>query len=370
MNTYINPNIYGITAESFERYLVSKGWSRDKKFKNFNLMVFNYRNLDRKIALPSSEKLDDFYIKLNDILKTIAIFENRTKDEIIKELLSVYFDKLEFRIISEISKNGKLPLDYASNCIEGLKELILYSACAENNAVPVCQRATPLAQNILNNFNLAQTEVGSFVINIDIKVVDEKKQQLAAIGCEDLTSFEHRIVKRINTAFHQVEDAIENKKSPSSMAETAFEKGITANMCEAFLKMKPERGDIEINTIIRYASAISTEANTKNEIKIKNNHFWFMDELAKIYRDKTIYQDVILNGFVKMLSKKNIENTIHLHTKYEGKYRSIMMVLSDAHYRIACNSHRDELEVEVSGELDMSKRNWVLTKISDFKLVK
>lgn len=87
------------------------------------------------------------------------------------------------RIKSKISEKGELPLGYASSCIEGLKELILYSACAENQAEAVCMRTTNSAKQILDNFRLAQTEKGSFIINIDIKVVDEENEQMVLPGC-------------------------------------------------------------------------------------------------------------------------------------------------------------------------------------------
>jgi len=115
--------LHGITAASIERYLLLKGWARDYNF-------------------------------------------------------TVYFDRMEFRIISSLSQDGKLPLDYATDCIEGLKELILYSACAEQNAQPICFRATNAAKEYLESFKLVQTEVGSFVINIDIQVVDDRAEMI------------------------------------------------------------------------------------------------------------------------------------------------------------------------------------------------
>lgn len=365
--------LHGITAASLERYLLLKGWERDYNFKNKNLMVFDYLNKQKRIAIPSSEKYDDFFVNLNELLKAVSVFEQRSIDKIVKEILTVYFDRMEFRIVSSLSQDGKLPLDYAADCIEGLKELILYSACAEQNNQPICFRATNFAKGYLENFKLAQTEAGSFVINIDIQVVDEQNEQMTFAECLPPSPFEHKIVERIYTAISQINDAVEQNKSISDMATIAYETGITANMCDALMKMKPVAGDAEIDTAIRYASALTHKISEENNIIIKNNHFYVIDELAKIYRDKVLYQDVVATGMVKSLSKRDVEyvteKTIRLFTRIDGQYRSVVIELSDEDYRVACDAHRDEQEVEVAGELDMSNRNWVMTKINHFKIV-
>lgn len=374
MNTDLNinnSNISDITAASIEKYLILKGWQRDVSFKNRNLMVFDSAKIKKRIAIPVSESFDDFFPRLSEILNTIAMFEETNVKELTKEILTSYYNILEFRIVSKMSEKGKLPLSYAVDCIEGLKELILYSACAEENPQPVCLRATNSSKNILDKFELGQTERGSFVINIDSKITEEKLQQLSFDECGGIKPFEYRVVERVHTAFEQVNSIVENKMRISEVTEYAFEKGITANMCEALLKLKPEHEDVEVFTTIRYASVITKEAGKKDCIKMSSNHFWAINEISKTYRDLTLYKDVVLKGLIKSQGRKEYEetteNTINLCTQFDGRYRNIRISLNDNDYRLACNAHRDETEVEVSGELDMSKRSWELTKINYFK---
>lgn len=374
MNAPRADKLNGITAASIERYLLLKGWIRDYNFKNKNLMVFNYPSLEKKLAISASEQFDDFFVNLDSTLQTISILEQRSIDDIVKEVLAVYFDRMEFRIVSSMSQDGKLPLDYAAECIEGLKELILYSACAEQKVQPICFRATNFAKDYLENFKLAQTDVGSFVINIDIQVVDEHTEQIAPTpDWPTPLPFEHKVVERIYTAMKQVHSAVEQKERLSDVATIAYKTGITANMCDALMKMKPVDGNTQIDATIRYASALTQRIGEANRIVIDDHHFYVIDELAKIYRDKVLCEDVVLSGMVKTLSTREMvgatEKTIRLWTRFDGQYRTISMELSDEDYRIACDAHKDELEVEVTGELDMSNRLWELSKIEHFKIV-
>lgn len=373
MNFDNNINISNITAASVDRYLQLNGWIRNYNFANKNLMVFNFsKNKEKSIALPILESFDDFYTTLSGILQKLSFLENRDIRDILKDISTTFIDRLEFRVISKATDDGKLPIEYAAECINGLRELILYSACAEQNARPICFRATDLAKGYLENFKLAQTEKGSFIINIDIQVVDEANEQIVLDDCGDVSSFEHKIVKRISTAIAQVDEVVKNKKPLSEIAQNAYENGITANMCEALLKLKPERVEAQIAATIRYASAITKKTGITEKIDIQTNHFLVMNELSKIYRDNVLVQDVTLVGIIRTLSKRNIdeevEKTIRLYTTFEGKNRTVTIELENEQYRIACDAHKDGLEVRVAGELDMSGRHWIITKVTEFTL--
>lgn len=97
-----------------------------------------------------------------------------------------------------------------------------------------------------------------------------------------------------------------------------------------------------------------------------------IDEIGKRYRDKIIYEDAVLTGIIKSLSKNDVgdhtERIIRLITQYNGKYRTISMELSDEYYIIACDAHRDGIEVEASGTLDMNSKNWQLINVTSFHI--
>ena len=205
---------------------------------------------------------------------------------------------------------------------------------------------------------------------IEQQVVDENNEQIVLEGCDIPTPFEHKVIERIGTAISQVDAIVNNQRQLTEMAETAFENGITANMCDAFLKMRPVSDTDKVTTTIRYASSLTRQTGQIEQIEMRTNHFLVIDELAKIYRDKIAIQDVSLTGIIRSLSKK-IDNdrdlkTIRLYTTFEGASRTVTIVLSDEQYRIACNAHRDGLEVSVSGELDMSERYWVMNNVTSF----
>ena len=325
----------GITASSIEKYLLLTGWDRIANFDN-RLLVFENRNdTDFKIAVPANENLSDFYDRVDDLVQMLSLYSDKPEEAIIDSLKSAFTDRIQFRIITDISRNGKIPLDYAARCIDGLKDLVLYAACAEENARPICARTYNVAKNKLEKFQFEQTEVGSFVFSVGVQVVDEEYEQiyLEEVIPSPAESTEHRIVKRIETAIQQVDDVVNRQIGISELIEYAYESGITANMCDAIAKLRPsDVDDIKLETSIHYAEALTRTVEPPKVRTFENLHFLLVDEISNRYKNCTLIEDVTLTGTIKMLAKSGFgldddsENRVRLLTKYEGKQRGVDLI--------------------------------------------
>lgn len=376
MNSYLLKNLSGITSASIEKYLLLTGWARDYTFKNPRMWVFkNHVDPELVVAVPASEKATDFYHRVYSLIQTLSVINEKSEQDIIDSLKSAYTDRLQFRIITEESQKGKIPLDYAARCLEGLKELVLYAACAEENAKPVCAKAYNSARKALEKFQFGQTQIGSFIINIDVQVVDECNEQLCIIDplVSPVEPPEHKIVKRIGKAITQIDHVTNRQVRVGDLIEDAYKDGITANMCDALAKLKPETSEeVTIETSVYYAEALTQTVEPPTVHILENAHFLYIDEISKRYKDCVLVEDVTLEGTIKMLSKSTSndkdeeENTVRLLTKVDGKMRSINLHLSPDDHVLACDAYRDDHEVRVSGTIDKSGKYWFFTEISEF----
>ena len=377
MNAILNKSLNGITPASIEKYLSFTGWKRDTSFANPKLMVFQNDNEGNlRIAVPATTAISDYIARVYDLILTLSSLTDCAENDIIASLKSAYTDRMQFRIIAESSKNGKIPLDYAARCIEGLKELVLYAACAEEKACPVCVRTFNNAKVNLDKFQFEQTEIGSFIFNVGVQVADEDNEQLflPEVNPQPYEPPEHRIVKRIEKAILQIDDVAERRITMSNLVKNAYEEGITANMCDAISMLKPEDGDIELETSIHYAEAITRAVIPPTVRKFDNIHFALVDDISRRYKDCTLIEDVTLRGMINMLSKsasaaEEGENTVRLFTKIEGKSRAVTLHLSPENHTLACDAYRDDREVEVSGVIDKSGKYWFFSEVNSFRVI-
>lgn len=378
MSSYLKKNFHGITSSSIEKYLSLTGWEKIDTLSNHRFLTFRRRDdMDFSIAIPANDNAPDFYARVHDLVQMLSSYSDRTTEEITASLKSAFTDRIQFRIITESSQNGKIPLDYAARCLEGLKDLILYSACAEENARPVCSRTYNAAKSSLEKFQFEQTEIGSFVFNIGVQVANIENEQLFL---DEVVSppnpAEHKIIKRIETAIKQVNDVVSREVKIADLVQNAYEDGLTANMCDAITKLKPVEGeDITLETSIYYAEAITRAVSAPIINTFDNVHFAFIDEISKRYKDCTLVEDVTLTGTIKMLSRntsgtnEEAENKVRLLTKYEGSTRGVDLTLSPANHTIACDAYRDDKEVVVTGTLDKSGKYWFFSEVTDFTVV-
>ena len=377
MNAILNKSLNGITPASIEKYLSFTGWKRDTSFANHKLMVFqNNTEGNLRIAVPATTAISDYIARVYDLILTLSSLTDCAENDIIASLKSAYTDRMQFRIIAESSKNGKIPLDYAARCIEGLKELVLYAACAEEKACPICVRTFNNAKVNLDKFQFEQTEIGSFIFNVGVQVADEDNEQLflPEVNPQPYEPPEHRIVKRIEKAILQIDDVAERRITMSNLVKNAYEEGITANMCDAISMLKPEDGDIELETSIHYAEAITRAVIPPTVRKFDNIHFALVDDISRRYKDCTLIEDVTLRGMINMLSKsasaaEEGENTVRLFTKIEGKSRAVTLHLSPENHTLACDAYRDDREVEVSGVIDKSGKYWFFSEVNSFRVI-
>lgn len=370
----MDKNVFAVKIPQLQRYLEFSGWSKDSTYKNESQIVFKNDSFGLRIALPSDESFSDFYPSLQNFFSVLSSFEDRPEEQILSDVLMVCLDRIEFRIITSVAQNGKLPLEYAAECIEGIKELVLYSADAVNNAKPVCQRPSRAAYSALQSFSFAQTSFGSFVFNVDTEAMPQNCQQLALIEDIDFSTYNHKVVKRIHTAIQQVESITENSGHLYEAAESAYITGINANMCEALLKLQPLDGEVNLVTTFKYASALRGQQDRQVEFSISDNHFAIISELERIYYNKKTVEDAELTGYVRMLTKKMgrevdyEEKVIRLDVDYEGRKRIVNIELSAEDYRLACDAHRDGIRVKTAGLLDKSGKFWELSQLLYFQI--
>ena len=359
-------NLNGITPASIEKYLLLTGWRKDTTANNPKLMFFQRQGAeDLRIAAPSTESVLDYYERVSDLVLLLSALSECPEQEIINSLKSAYIDRIQFRIISEESKNGMIPLDYAFQFVEGLKQLVLYSACAEEQ---------------LEHFQFEQTERGSFIFNVGVRVADEENEQLylEEVNPPLEIPIEHKIVKRIEKALCQVDDVTNRKIQLSDLVIDAYKDGITANMCDALTMLRPEGNDFTLETSFHFAEALTKSVIPPSVKKLDWMHFDVVSEISNIYKDCTLIEDATLVGIINMLlkntkgsttSEDEIENTVRLVTRIDDRIRSVDLHLSPEDHILACDAYRDDKEVEVSGTIDKSGKRWFFSEISSFKVL-
>ena len=180
----------------------------------------------------------------------------------------------------------------------------------------------------------------------------------------------HKVVKRVSTALEQIESVVQNKKTTRDISKDSFKTGITANMCDALLKLKPEQPDsnIEIETTIKYSNIFNIPSPKK--ITINNNYFPIIRDISKIYKENSPLGKVTLFGYIKKITDNK---KVILKTIFKEKRITVEIALSEEYYKNACESMKIPNEIQVTGILTKKKtkqnNEYILTEVSDFQII-
>lgn len=381
MTDFINPNlINNITAEKIRTYMNFNGWLQNKDFCNNKLMVFD-KVLNKEsfnIALPSSEKLDDFYSKLPSFIQTLCLIEDRDILKILHNISKPNVDQLQFRVIADFSNEGLLPLNYASEMISGIRDLIISAACTEENPRPFFKKASSSAKNYGDTFKFGQTEKGSFIITIESDILESIKCQNyvvkdnAEISCE--APFSRRVMSRIQSGISKVEKLSSEGKLDEIFKE-GYKQGLSANMCDALLNFNKTGRSIKIESKMKWAISVPPPEDVPEEVTINDNGFLIMEAISKAYKEETIERNQI-KGYIVNLSAKiidaeneNSDRTVTIKWVHEGKTNHIKVFLGTDEYKQACKAHIDGFQVAVTGDLDKKSKSWKLLNPEQFKVI-
>ncbi|WP_018664367.1 hypothetical protein [Heyndrickxia acidiproducens] len=372
-----------ISIPNIIRYLKLQGWDRKANFPSNKLIVFDgpddINGEKIQAVIPANQNFRDYAARVKELIESLSELEGRPIKDILTDMLNPNVDKLQVRVLSDISKDGTLPFGYAAKLISGLKDLLISAACVEENPQPFYRRATKVGLNYADNCRFGQTKVGSFIITIESLVpsYSAHPQQLSLpIDDEEMVTepFNRRVIKRIQRGISLVEKSV----SEGDVAPIVdhYKAGLNANMCEALLGLKLDQLDVDLEYSVNWSLNIPEPNDVPNKVKIEGIAFDYIESAAKVLRntDESVKRKIV--GKVVKLSASDLEDEddqygnrlITIKTEINDRPIKVNVPLNLDDYKQACNAHRDNKDVTVQGIIERVGGKWQLMSPERFQV--
>lgn len=88
-----------------------------------------------EVVLPSSTDLRDYALRLGELLNVLAVVEDRSQEQIYRDLLTASADVLRIRIADPASSDGTLLLEEHVQVAQKARDLVLAAACATTERI-------------------------------------------------------------------------------------------------------------------------------------------------------------------------------------------------------------------------------------------
>lgn len=370
-----------VAPTKMKDYLENNNWTYNSDFPNKNLFVFKkyFQSHEKEITLvlPTRADFEDYEKKSLELIEKFSLIENIKLEQVVADLNDSHRDVMSFRIDSDKSRDGTLPLNEALSIISGIKNLITTSICNEKQQKPYHKRLTPESKSYANTYRFAQTNKGSFVINIESDNYSKLDRKIDLNG-----DLEVPVVRRALERIHKGIDFIKEENDEDTLKELSFRIGFNANMCESLTEIAENDYGMRLDSIIQFSNAIEVNpelVDISKSIKMGVSEFEKARMLAEYYRNLENYEDIEIIGRITTLNAKWKDNhsgvlldnviTVSWYDSLEQRNYNCKVQLTESEYRQACNAHRDKKHIGVIGRLDRNRKRWFLEEHKRFHVV-
>jgi len=360
-----------VTPLAVRVYAEGLGWQR---VEGVNGKIAVYKNPDsplRQLIVPLDEQFDDYGVRTAEAIQRLAEFEKRPAKEILNHLLLPPADLLFLREVSSDAEVGNLPLDRAARVIDGTRKVLLSAA----HSVLVPQPYHPRmsrgeAEDFLSRCRLGQTGLGSFVLTVACPL--GLKADLLGPNGEPFT---RRVTSLLMQSLGELSRAADRMQI-EDLADTSRHPGISANLCESLLLLRPTGERSYLNITVCWSRALLPDSReSKREVQLRQEVFDVAEVLAPKLRSVPEPPIDRFIGFVDELRGQPLPDIglpsgeVRFTLFDQGEEIRAKADLDEMHYSVAGHAHLASRVVSFKGVLERLPRLNRIRHVTDFKII-
>ncbi len=368
-----------IGVEDVTALIRTLGWTK-QPHPNPDVLVYEKGQDDLgkpvKLVLPNGNDFEDAPNMVAVAIRLIAATGGYTPPQVIELLRNRGSDIFRQRLISD-SRITSVPLETAPRIVGHLRDLIFYAACAEEDPQPFFDKGRKIGKDYAARCRFGHTFPGSFGLSIEMPIPPNPQASLSPDA--EPIPFERRIMERIVRGLHTASRGV--REGDVTLITKGFKSGFNANLCEVMANLAEELGGVggmrtEYSTLWSPEFTVAEDLRRLDPIRIDPGVFRpYFEAAAKSLRESRESLDTIVTGaIVQLRAELDDEDADHdadrqVTIRWEPSPRqmaNIRVALGPQEYRLACDAHRDQRSVRVSGRPEKQGKFWVLTSPKDF----
>ena len=299
-------------------------------------------------------------------------FYDKKEYQILDDFENSVKDQVKFRVKSEMTEDGYIPLVEGVQLLENTKEMLIASFLSINNKKKNFTGPHPETVNeVISNIKMGQTEEGSFIINIYLPNDYYENSQPSLLE-EESDSFTRRaltIMEQASTELISKAKTFEEQNKDLSVFDDSYLLGVSSNFCSAVSEISSNgKNDVEIEIILN--NKIDDKEDIR-KIEIKKEIIPIIDTVKEYYKKDLSTENCVLIGHVTKLHQEvdDSEGDITLTCIIDGKLKKVKLELNETFYTIAQEAHRNKSYLSCVGTLNINGRVTTLTNITDVLII-
>lgn len=368
-------DVASITPQSIWLYLEGRGWQRQRKEAPESPDVWTLGTGDGtyEIIAPSRDARD-FAQRVAELLRTLAIAEDRSERDVLRRLTTATFD-VQSVCAHFSSPTGTAPLRDAADAFAAAHAMLSAStAWLERPQLVLPSRPPRRTNELMKRVLAGPTGAGSYVISIMVPVPPLPPQDDLARRHDEGEPFERTATKHLHGALAAaraaVNDALE-KRTVIDAFLSREESGISANLCKALADLAGEEAvgfDVHFSwtpyrpvdglestiTFKEAAIPILRRASRELRTRLPKDRVMIVGRVVRLHREGPYG-----NGRVTILGSV-VGDSLR-------KPRRVWVDLAGPDYELAIQAHHGSADIRVMGLLEQRGTRTYLTDTWDFR---
>ena len=359
---------------SFARFLLKLGWENTNDLNEFYNVWHSpiIAGKQEELVVPITNDVFKLERDLNNIIKTLMSFYDKKEYQILDDFENSVRDQVKFRVKSEMTEDGYIPLVEGVRLLENTKEMLVASFLSVERKKK--NFTGPHPENVnkaISNIKMGQTEEGSFIINIYLPndYYEDGQPPLFEEDSDSFTRKALKILEQASTELISKVETYEEQNNDLSVFDESYLLGVSSNFCSALSEISSNgKNDVEIEIII------NNKINDKEDIRkieIKREIIPIIDNVKEYYKQDLTTENFVLIGHVTKLHQEvdDSEGDITLTCEIDGKLKKVKLELNETFYTIAQEAHRNKSYLRCVGTLKINGRITTLINISDVLII-
>lgn len=362
------------TFSSFSRFLNKLGWEKTNDLNEY-YTVWHSPIIDERqeeLVVPITNEVFRLERDLNNIIKTLMSFYDKKEYQILDDFENSVKDQVKFRVKSEMTEDGYIPLVEGVRLLENTKEMLIASFLSISNKKK--NYTGPHPENVneaISNIKMGQTEEGSFIINIYLPndYYEDGQPSLLEEESDSFTRKALTVMEQASTELISKAETFEEQHNDLSVFDDSYLQGVSSNFCSAISEISSNgKNDVEIEIILN--DTIDAKENIR-KIEIKKEIIPIINNVKEYYKQDLTTENFVLIGHVTKLHQEvdDSEGDITLTCEIAGKLKKVKLDLNETFYTIAQEAHRNKSYLRCVGTLKINGRVTTLSNITEVLII-
>lgn len=370
-------DVASLTPRAIWLYLEGHGWQRQTEETPASPDVWTLSAKDGmyEIIAPSSRDARDFAQRVAELLRTLAIAEDRPERDVLRELTTASFDVQSVHTHFS-SPSGTAPLRDAADAFAAAHAMLSAStASLEQPQLVLPSRRPRHTTDLMKRVLAGPTGAGSYVISIMVPVPPlPPHQDLAQLG-DGNEPFERAATRHLHRALVAARAAANDVLDEKPVFDAFLsreELGISANLCKALADLAGEKA---VGFDIHFSWSLERPVDgLESTISFRDATIPILRQASNELRTGLPKGDMMIIGrVVRLHREKHYGNgRVTISGSVVGDpprtTRRVWVNLAESDYELAIQAHHSSADVQVTGLLEQRGTRTYLNQTWGFSL--